>query len=118
MKYDFHTWRKVQVWKKDSYTIEADTEQEAIERAKKLFQADELYPGYDEDNCEWYDSRYSEDEEALDYWDCNGPTYELWFDDGGVQGHLQDVIDDNTPIEVRRQKKLDELMGKENPTTN
>ena len=103
-EYNFHTWRKVKIWKKDQYTIKANSEKEAIEKAKKLFQSDEIYPGYDDGSCEWYDGNYSEDDEVLTYWDEEAPTYELWF------GDLEDVIDNNEPLEIKRDKKLSGLL--------
>lgn len=108
-EYQFHTWRQVKVWKKECYTVWADSEEEAINKAKTAFNNEELYEGVD--GCiEWTDSDFGDDEEFVEWSDGNTTTYELWIDDDGAAGHLQEPLLTNKPIEVVREEKINKLL--------
>ena len=105
MKYDFHTWRKVKIWKKDCFLIEADSQDEAIKKAKELFNNDELFD-FDNEDYEWLDTEWGDDDYPVDYWDEGKPTFEMYHD--------YDLIIDNTPAEILRDNLITDLLGGDN----
>jgi hypothetical protein len=109
----FHVDRKVAVWKRDYYYIEANSAEEAAAKIKEAFKEDEIYDGSDYgvswNDCEYLDS----DEDVIDYHSNGGPTEQVYFRDGDVVDDvmLEDglCLCDNTPLEIQRQNKLNEL---------
>jgi hypothetical protein len=106
----YHTYQKIITWKKDYYKIIAKSKEEADAAMKTFFQENELYSGLENENDlplapSWYDcgDYYEGDEDLLSYEDNNSkPTEELYDDEGAL-------LDDNTPIQIKRDKKLHDL---------
>lgn len=108
-EFSYHTYEKIATWRKNMYSIMAESKEEADEKMKELFKKGEIYPECSSD-VKWYDGGdyYEGDEEVLSYEDNdNNPTEELYDDDG-------EKLIDNTPIEVLREQKLIELLGYKN----
>ena len=107
----YHTYEKIITWKKNYYHIYAMTKEEADLAMMKCFQDNELNSGAEnEDDLplvpRWadYGDYYEGDEDLLSYEQNNySPTEELYDDEGNL-------LDDNTPIEVRRDKKINILL--------
>jgi hypothetical protein len=103
----YHTYEKVMTWKKDTYHIIAKTQEEANKAMIAHFQDNELHCGSTNDNDlplvpRWCDrgEYYEGDDETLSYEDNgNRVTEELYTGEG-------DLIDDNTPIQIKRDLKL------------
>lgn len=107
----YHTYEKIITWRKNYYHISANTKEEADEYMKKYFQDNELYSGIENPQDlpltpRWadYGDYYEGDEEVLTYEQNNfKPTEELYDDEGNL-------LDDNTPIEIKRDKKINLLL--------
>lgn len=112
----YHTYEKIITWKKNYYHIYANTKEEADIAMKKAFHDNELYSGVENDDDlelvpRWTDcgDYYEGDEDILTYEQNNfSPTEELYDEEG-------ELLDDNTPIEVRRDKKINILLTKDLP---
>ena len=106
----YHTYEKIITWRKNYYHISAKTKEEADKVMMEQFQDNELNSGIENPNDElltprWvdYGDYYEGDEDLLSYEQNDfKPTEELYDDEGNL-------LDDNTPIEVRRDKKLSAL---------
>jgi hypothetical protein len=106
----YNTYEKVTTWRKNVYHISAKTKEEADNVMKQYFQDNELHTGCENPNDlnlipHWCDhgDYYEGDEDIVTYED-NGfrPTEELYDDEGNL-------IDDNTPIQIKRDKKINLL---------
>jgi len=103
----YHTYEKVMTWRKNYYSISAKTKEEADAAMKELFQDNELHTGCDNPNDydlipRWCDTGeyYDGDEDEVSYEENgNRPTEELYDEEG-------ELIDDNTPIQIKRDIKL------------
>jgi len=109
----YHTYEKILTWRKNYYHVIAKTKEEADAVMKKSFQDNELYPGFENKSdlpltpC-WvdYGDYYEGDENVISYEMNNfSPTEELYDDEG-------ELIDDNTPVEIKRDKKINILLTK------
>lgn len=111
----YNTYEKVMTWKKNVFCISAKTKEEANAAMKKLFHDGELDCSCDnpmdlELIPHWCDAGeyYEGDDENVSYAENNyKPTEELYDDEGNL-------LDDNTPIEVKRDKKINLLLGQQN----
>lgn len=107
----YHTYEKVITWKKSYYHVLAPTKEQADAYIKQEFSKDDLGTWRDNPQdlaltVKWYDSGedYIGDDELVSFFDNNNsPTYELYDDNC-------DLIFDNTPIEISRDKKIDKLL--------
>lgn len=111
----YHTYEKVLTWRKNYYHISALTKEQADDIMKKHFEDNKLNCGIENPDdlpltpkFTDYGDYYDGDEEVISY-EMNDfkPTEELYDEDG----HL---IDDNTPLEIKRNKKINLLLGWQN----
>lgn len=111
----YHTYEKVMTWRKNYYHIIAKTKEEADELMKEFFNEQELNTGLENPNdipntprwCD-YGDYYEGDEEVITYaMNDYRPTEELYDDEGNL-------LDDNTPLEIKRDKKINILLGWQN----
>ena len=113
--YYYNTYAKIITWKKEVYSIIANSKEEADKAMKLFFKEEELNTGcYNPDDRpltpHWCDhgDYYEGDEDLLSYErNGNAPTEELYDDDGNL-------LDDNTPTEIKRDKKINILLGWQN----
>ena len=123
-KFNYQTWKKVEVWVSDRYIIEAEDKEIADRIIVELAKIDYL-----EEDIDWTINDdapqkikdiskvkiYHGEKYWGDDWDICDPrknrglngdkmTYELYDDDGGGG-----IIWDNTPIEIKREEKFKEL---------
>jgi hypothetical protein len=116
MEYLFHVDKKVASWKRSSYTIEANSEEEALAKIKAAFNNGELCDDdNDEYNITWNDYEFLDEyDEEIDYYDNGGnPTEELYFrtHDKKFPEQLEWVsIADNTPLDVVRNQKINSII--------
>ena len=97
-KYDFYIDQKETIWRRLSCSIEANSEEEAILKMRKLAFDDE----YD---IHCHDSEMIfETSQDMTYQDnFNNPTREIYYKDK--------CIEDNTPLEVKRDNKINEILN-------
>ena len=94
----YTVFRKVVVW--EEWEIHASSEEEAIQKAKDG-DADD-YIGISE--CG--ENYLYPDEDGIVRYTSNDPTVEMYS-----RGESYDLIWDNTPVSIIREKKLNELLG-------
>lgn len=97
---------QVVVWKRNEFCIEAETQEEALKIAKDLAADGDLY--------EWNDFTY--DLEYLSDWEdqvepTTKATEELYYCPSKDEAFEAKVIWSNTPIQVVRDGKIDELLS-------
>ena len=95
-EFNFYIDRKVTIWQRDRYTIEAETEEEAIEAMKEEF--DE--PEFDEEKGFYETATIYDSEEELtpsENGDC--ATKELYAGAGSIGNEDGELICDNAPEE-------------------
>lgn len=100
-KFHFNQQRKVTIWHNESFSIEADTKEEAIAKVKEAWKQCCMGTGCEDleevmDDADFYDTEYLLDTvEDLPVKD-NGDqaTVEVYFDD--AEGRAFDPICDNT----------------------
>lgn len=103
--------RKVVLWQRTTYTItpqEGQTREEALEIIKREFLENPEYLD-ESDMVEWCDVDndleggylldYDDQPTAILYQEIEGDTFDI------------DEVEDNTPIEVRREKKLKNILN-------
>lgn len=101
-KYNFYVDSKMTVWTRDSFQIEAESEEEAKILAKDKFNNDDYYDYAEQETL--YDTMepmYVEENDGQS-------TKELFF---GTKGFGQDeMISDNRPIQIIRDEKIDKIL--------
>jgi hypothetical protein len=111
----YHTYEKILTWRKNYYHIIAKTKEEADKAMVDFFNEEDLHTGLENPNDmpltpRWCDcgDYYEGDEEVISY-EMNNfkPTEEIYDDEGNL-------LDDNTPIEIKRDKKINILLGWQN----
>ena len=114
MYYYYTHFEKIMSWKRTSYCIKALSKEDADKVMKDLFKEGELdsslenptdallIPWWCDDGAgDYYDS----DEWSISYkQNNNAPTEELYDE-------ANDLLEDNTPIEVRREKTIDFILS-------
>lgn len=100
-EFEYSLWSKVTTWKRDAFIVEASSKEEADAIIKKNFMKDELYNGFESADVNWVETDWQGDDEELDW-------------DGGITKEVIDSfgepIIDNTPVEIKRDEKLN-LLG-------
>jgi hypothetical protein len=109
--YYYNTYQKVTTWKKDVYSIKANSKEEADEAMRLLFLENELHTGCENHtdallSPHWCDhgDYYEGDDDLLTYEENNGVTEELYDESG-------ELLENNEPLEIKREKKLNNLLG-------
>ena len=98
-KFIFHIDQKVAMWRRDYYEVESDTEEDAISSMKSINNILTTQSINSEILFETeFDMSYEEN--------GNQPTIEVYYND--------EVIADNTPLDIRRDKKINKIIDEEN----
>ena len=81
MIYNINIDEKLTIWARNKLTIEAETEEEAIQKAVEMVKNGDLDDGFDDDVLDEYEMMY-DTSERLDPKENNGEaTIEIWSDD-------------------------------------
>jgi hypothetical protein len=97
MSKHYRLWKKVEVWVAEDYYADDDvTDVEMIKLASE-WDLDSGISG----RVEWTDMEWADEYNEMDY--DSHPTYELYNNDGNK-------IWDNTPIEILREQKLNQIL--------
>ena len=82
MIYNINIDEKLTIWARNKLTIEAETEEEAIQKAVEMVKNGDLDDGFDDDVLDDYEMMY-DTSERLDPKENNGEaTIEIWCDNG------------------------------------
>jgi hypothetical protein len=110
--FDYTHFEKVIIWKRNTYCIKANSKEDADKVMINMFNEGELGSHLEDRNDElltpwWCDDGdyYDGDEWGITYEENrNSPTEELYDESN-------DLLEDNTPLEVRRNNKIDYLLN-------
>ena len=81
MIYNINIDEKLTIWARNKLTIEAETEEEAVQKAVEMVKNGDLDDGFDDDVLNEYEMMY-DTSERLDPKENNGEaTIEIWSDD-------------------------------------
>lgn len=81
MIYNINIDEKLTIWARNKLTIEAETEEEAVQKAVEMVKNGDLDDGFDDDVLDEYEMMY-DTSERLDPKENNGEaTIEIWSDD-------------------------------------
>lgn len=81
MIYNINIDEKLTIWARNKLTIEAETEEEAVQKAVEMVKNGDLDDGFDDDVLDEYEMMYNTSE-RLDPKENNGEaTIEIWSDD-------------------------------------
>lgn len=81
MIYNINIDEKLTIWARNKLTIEAETEEEAVQKAVEMVKNGDLDDGFDDDVLDEYEMMY-DTSERLDSKENNGEaTIEIWSDD-------------------------------------
>lgn len=81
MIYNINIEEKITIWARNKLTIEAETEEEAVQKAVEMVKNGDLDDGFDDDVLDEYEMMY-DTSERLDPKENNGEaTIEIWSDD-------------------------------------
>lgn len=80
MIYNINIDEKLTIWARNKLTIEAETEEEAVQKAVEMVKNGDLDDGFDDDVLDEYEMMY-DTSERLDPKENNGKaTIEIWSD--------------------------------------
>lgn len=81
MIYNINIEEKITIWARNKLSIEAKTEEEAVQKAVEMVKNGDLDDGFDDDVLDEYEMMY-DTSERLDPKENNGEaTIEIWSDD-------------------------------------
>lgn len=81
MIYNINIDEKLTIWARNKLTIEAETEEEAVQKAVEMVKNGDLDDGFDDDVLDEYEMMY-DTSERLDPKENNGEaTIEIWSND-------------------------------------
>ena len=81
MIYNINIDEKLTIWARNKLTIEAETEEEAVQKAVEMVKNGDLDDGFEDDVLDEYEMMY-DTSERLDPKENNGEaTIEIWSDD-------------------------------------
>lgn len=81
MIYNINIDEKLTIWARNKLTIEAETEEEAVQKAVEMVKNGDLDDGFDDNVLDEYEMMY-DTSERLDPKENNGEaTIEIWSDD-------------------------------------
>lgn len=82
MIYNINIEEKITIWARNKLSIEAKTEEEAVQKAVEMVKNGDLDDGFDDDVLDEYEMMY-DTSERLDPKENNGEaTIEIWCDNG------------------------------------
>jgi|ERR1035437_5617866 hypothetical protein len=102
-KFRFFFDQKVTIWRRDYCDMEAETEEEAILKMKSRSVTEDLLDCVESDESELL---YETEMEMTYEENGNQPTIEIVYD--------AKVIENNTPLDVRRDKKINTIIDEKN----
>lgn len=108
MEYNFYIDNKATVWTRSYRRIEASSEEEAKELAKKLFK--EELSGWVSGDGEYENETLTDTFESMSVEENGGCSTEELIWPGGLNKDIE-VIMDNIPVEIKRDEKIEKLLS-------